>query len=816
MRRTALSILFCFIAAVNISAQTTEFTYQGSFKDGAVAANGSYDFEFKLFNLVSGGAQQGSTVQRLNVAVVNGSFVVSLDFGAVALSGADRFLDIALRTAGGGAFTPLSPRQKLTSAPYSVRSLNSATADTATNATQLGGVAAGQYVVTTDPRMTNERAPTAGSGNYIQNQDAAPQVSSNFNISGTGTANFVNAATQFNLNSNRILSAPANNLFVGLQTGQSNSTGDSNSFFGRSAGANNTIGGNNSFFGFLAGNTTNTGNGNAFFGYSAGRSNTTGGVNSFFGFNAGEFSTTANYNSFFGFNAGNKTTAEGNSFFGASAGENNTTGTNNSFFGLVSGQSNTTGSSNSFFGRGAGLSNTTGNGNSFIGVNAGLLNTEGFGNSFVGSGAGQVNTTGSYNTFVGDSAGFSNTTAGSHVFVGVNAGRSNTTGGSNAFVGKDAGFANTTGGENAFFGAASGQSNTTGGNNTFVGATAGLLNTTGADNSYVGHAAGYSNTTGIQNSFFGSNAGSANTANYNSFFGVSTGQANTTGTANSFFGRAAGVNNSVGGENSFFGESAGFVNTAGTRNSFFGRDAGLFNTGSNNSFFGRNAGSANSSGTLNTAIGDSANFGSPNLTHATAIGADSTVSTSNTIALGRSSGADQVVIPGNLVANLPAGDIDYIQNRTSPQAANFSISGNGLVGGNLGVGTTNPQAKLDVNGDVTATGNMSQGNTASGLLKFGLLINADGSINICVNPAAPSNCGVSVSHPATGYYDITFPYQINSRIFNATTALRPDFQLENIDVIMLRPTGTNTVRVRVASFGANSFDVNVAFYLTVF
>jgi len=46
-------------------------------------------------------------------------------------------------------------------------------------------VAASQYVVTSDSRLTDARTPTAGSTNYIQN--TTPQAGSNFNISGTGT-----------------------------------------------------------------------------------------------------------------------------------------------------------------------------------------------------------------------------------------------------------------------------------------------------------------------------------------------------------------------------------------------------------------------------------------------------------------------------------------------------------------------------------------------------------------------------------------------------------------------------------------------------
>ena len=174
MRMKILATVFCFLCSMSISAQTTAFTYQGSLKEGANPANGNFDFEFKLFDAVNAGTQQGSTQQRLNVTVANGVFAVSLDFGAGTLPGANRFLDIAVRTTGGGAFTPLTPRQQVNSAPYSVRSLNSTTADVAANATQLGGVASSQYVTTTN-----------GGTNFIQNT-TTQQSSSNFNISGNG------------------------------------------------------------------------------------------------------------------------------------------------------------------------------------------------------------------------------------------------------------------------------------------------------------------------------------------------------------------------------------------------------------------------------------------------------------------------------------------------------------------------------------------------------------------------------------------------------------------------------------------------------
>src|SRR3989449_3438098 len=260
----AVLMMLCVFASAAF-AQTSSFTYQGRLTDGGTAANGNYDLQFGLFDNLSGGAQVGSTQTINTVAVSNGVFTVSLDFGASSFPGASRFLEISARPTG-GSFTLLTPRQQVTSTPYAIRSANASSADTATNATNatnattatnatlLGGIAASQYVQTNDSRLSDARTPTPGSSNYIQNS-ASPQAASNFNISGNGTAggtlsgNIVNATTQFNLNGNRILSNPGfENLFAGAGAGAAN-TGSSNAFFGVLAGASNTSGVQNTFVG---------------------------------------------------------------------------------------------------------------------------------------------------------------------------------------------------------------------------------------------------------------------------------------------------------------------------------------------------------------------------------------------------------------------------------------------------------------------------------------------------------------------------------------------------------------------------------------
>ena len=85
-------------------AQGTAFTYQGRLNDGANPASGSYDLTFTLFSVSSGAGQVGTTLTNSAVGVSNGLFTVTLDFGSQ-FPGATRWLEIGVRTNGGGAFT---------------------------------------------------------------------------------------------------------------------------------------------------------------------------------------------------------------------------------------------------------------------------------------------------------------------------------------------------------------------------------------------------------------------------------------------------------------------------------------------------------------------------------------------------------------------------------------------------------------------------------------------------------------------------------------------------------------------------------------
>ena len=262
------------------------------------------------------------------------------------------------------------------------------------------------------------------------------------------------------------------------------------------------------------------------------------------------------------------------------------------------------------------------------------------------------------------------------------------------------------------------------------------------------------------------------TGTNNTLLGLSAGTAGG-GTNNSFFGRSAGQNTTAS-SNSFFGSSAGGINTSGASNSFFGRNAGLSNTtGSNNAFFGVGAGDSNTTGNNLTVIGASADV-LDNLTNATAIGHLARVEQSNSMVLGSISGINAATADtnvgigtptpasklevrngeisstgptgGRLAANNPSNQgarvlLDWFNDGTKDwprlryggtgegSANGLLIQGGGnatklavLQNGNVGIGLSNPTARLTVSGSgfLTEAGaaRFDLRNTTSGVSYF--------------------------------------------------------------------------------------------------
>jgi hypothetical protein len=259
----ALLLVLVWSAAPG-QAQTTSFTYQGRLTTNNTPATGAFDFEFRLFDTLSGGIQQGSAQTLTNVAVDKGVFSVQLDFGACAscFNGAPRFLEIAVKPTSGGTFTPLAPRQPLTSTPYAIKTQNL----TFNGAFNDGLMPPTVFTAT----------------NTFAGEDAG--------LNTTPSINLGNAAGRFN----SFFGAGAGkaningffNAFFGSQAGQANTSGNNNAFFGHQAGQNNTLGNGNALFGIRTGQNNTLGNSNAFFGDFAGLSNITGSDNTGIGVGA--------------------------------------------------------------------------------------------------------------------------------------------------------------------------------------------------------------------------------------------------------------------------------------------------------------------------------------------------------------------------------------------------------------------------------------------------------------------------------------------------------------------------------------------------
>lgn len=193
----------------HLRAQGTAFTYQGQLNSANAPANGSYDFTFALYATNTGGTAIAGPVTNLAMAVSNGLFTSTIDFGNIFNGSAD-WLEIAVQTNGGTHFTVLAPRQWLTPVPYAI---------TASNVT--GPLALAQLpaaVVTNGSTGLNLTGTFTGSGAFT-----SITVGSNFTVDAAGNVTAANLSTITGVGSASILaSPPANTTFYPLDLTASN------------------------------------------------------------------------------------------------------------------------------------------------------------------------------------------------------------------------------------------------------------------------------------------------------------------------------------------------------------------------------------------------------------------------------------------------------------------------------------------------------------------------------------------------------------------------------------------------------------------
>lgn len=197
MKKLALFtfVVLLLAAAQTVRAQSAGFTYQGSLSDGVTGASGTYQMQFALFDAVSGGAQQGSTITNNSVSVVNGVFTVQLNFTSAPFSaGGNRWLEISVKKPADASFVTLSPRQPLSTSPYAIRTLSAGTSDSLSAScvqcvtdTQIAGVS-GSKISGQVPTATNASlASTAGNVTGVVNVLNGG--------TGSSTQNFVDLST---------------------------------------------------------------------------------------------------------------------------------------------------------------------------------------------------------------------------------------------------------------------------------------------------------------------------------------------------------------------------------------------------------------------------------------------------------------------------------------------------------------------------------------------------------------------------------------------------------------------------------------------
>ena len=238
-----LITLFALLAgASRTSAQGTAFTYQGRLNSGTNPANGVYDFQSLLFtNATSGPPLIGVFASNLGVGVTNGLFTMTMQFlpGNPFSAGQPLWLDLSVRTNGSGAYTNLSPRQKITPVPYATYA--------ATAASYTGAVADSQLSANiprvngpADFNVTLNALGFVGDGSGLTglnasqiNQGTVPDSVLGANVILRGTNNTFAGTNTF---AGVVIATNANNVLKGVLTGNATTATTANNFSGSLAG----------------------------------------------------------------------------------------------------------------------------------------------------------------------------------------------------------------------------------------------------------------------------------------------------------------------------------------------------------------------------------------------------------------------------------------------------------------------------------------------------------------------------------------------------------------------------------------------------
>jgi hypothetical protein len=279
--------------------------------------------EFEIFDDDTSGTSRWGPETHSSVDVINGivNVVLGLTNGIEPseLDYNECWLQIKVRYPE-GSWETLTPRQRVTGAPYAVL---------AQDADKLDGLNSTAFIQTeTDPTITDASIKDGISWTEVSNRPAGLDDGDQVGITSETDPE---------------VTASSNKTVVGVSAGHA-STGTDNTFIGNNAGQSNTSTGTlNTFIGSNAGSSNTTGDANTFIGAEAGLNNTNGGANTCIGWLAGKSNVSGNSNVYLGYWAGEQATGSRNTFVGQATGKGNT-GSGNVFIGYSVGYSSSTSS----------------------------------------------------------------------------------------------------------------------------------------------------------------------------------------------------------------------------------------------------------------------------------------------------------------------------------------------------------------------------------------------------------------------------------------------------------------------------------------
>ena len=158
----------------------TAFTYQGSLENGGGPVTDTCDFRFGLWDDEAAGSEVGDSPHTVNaVAVTEGVFTTTVDFGPGSIDGTARWLEIEVQCPGDAGFVLLEPRVELTPTPHAIRASegvgppNALEVDQATGKVGIGTTTPTEALdVVGTAQVTALKMPTGAAAGRVLTSDA--------------------------------------------------------------------------------------------------------------------------------------------------------------------------------------------------------------------------------------------------------------------------------------------------------------------------------------------------------------------------------------------------------------------------------------------------------------------------------------------------------------------------------------------------------------------------------------------------------------------------------------------------------------------